>query len=276
MTAKTDSVWLNGRVLPRSAAGIDPLSGGLLFGSGVYDTTLCRAGAPVALSRHLARLTRDASRFSLPAPREEAVRLAAASLTEATGIMQGRLRITLAAGPPAEPEAAPVALITLTPLQPSRPTAGAAITAFRRNEFSPLAGCKYTACPENLLAQRAAAAAGFDEAVFLNTAGWVCEGAFSNLFAVRDGCVITPALSSGCLPGITREVILELCAAAGIPHHEQDLLPAELDSADGIFLTSSIRGVQPVHRLDARTFPDTDPLTMRIRDLYAAWLDGEP
>ena len=262
----TEAVWLNGALLPRSEARLDPLAHGFLFGAGVYDSLRLRGSVPVALGRHLRRLTDGAARLELIAPDEATVRRAVQELSAAHGLTEARIRITLAAGVADET----ISLITLAPLSPVKASIALTLTPWRRNEHSPLAGIKFTACAENLLAQRAALAAGGDEAVFRNTAGHLCETAFANLFLVSSGKVLTPPLTSGCLPGITREIVLELCTAHGIPFSEQTLTADDAVTAEEMIVTSSLRGVQPVHRLDAVTFPAPGPVTQRLAALLAA------
>ncbi len=261
------AVWLNDALVTQSAARLDPLAQGFLTGLGVYDTLLLRAGNPVFLTKHLCRLAAGAARLGLPAPDAAVVESAISALSAAQGLTEGRVRITLGAGP--SPSVQPAAdgnitLITLAPLSPVKASAALTITPFRRNERSPLAGIKFTSCAESVLAQRAALAAGFDEALFLNTAGDVCEGAFSNIFLVCAGRVLTPAPSSGCLPGVMRDVVLELCAALGIPAVETTLAGTSMHQADEVFVTSSIRGIQPVHRLDDRRFAASGSVTAAL------------
>ena len=258
---------MNGALVPQSAARLDPLAQGFLMGLGVYDTLLVRAGNPVFLTKHLRRLAGGAARLGLPAPDAGIVESAISALTAANGLTEGRLRITLGAGPAADKN---ITLITLAALTPEKASAALTITPFRRNEHSPLAGIKFTACAENVLARRDALAAGFDEALFLNTAGDLCEGAFSNLFLVSAARVFTPPLTSGCLPGVTREVVLELCAAHGIPAEEATPGAALLRDAEEIFVTSSIRGIQPVHRLDDRLLAAPGNVTALLMSHYQA------
>ena len=266
--AMTDPpVWLNGVLVPQSAARLDPLAQGFLTGLGVYDSLRLRAGHPLFLTKHLRRITDGAARLGLPAPDAATVESAIASLAAAQGLTEGRVRITLGGG--ASPSVQPAAegnimLVTLAVLAPVKVSAALTVTPFRRNEHSPLAGIKYTACAENVLAQRAAIAAGFDEALFLNTAGEVCEGAFSNIFLVAGDRVLTPPLTSGCLPGVMREAVLELCAARGIPAEEKTLTAASLREADEVFVTSAIRGIQPVHRVDGRAFDAPGRITAAL------------
>ena len=273
----TDSpVWLNGSLLPKSAAMVDPSSQGFLCGMGVYDSLLLLHGVPVAFERHLCRLADGAGRLQLPPPDSTVIREAVEALAQALGLTNGRVRITLAAGPSdtVNPGLARgnMTLVTLVPLTPVKPAAALTLTPFRRNEHSPLAGIKYTACAENFLAQRASLAGGFDEALFLNTSGNVCEGAFSNVFIVAGNRILTPSLASGCLPGVTREIVLELCAQHGIPAGEMTLPAPATGEADEIFLTSSIRGIQPVSRLDVRPFPAPGELVCKLMAHYEQFL----
>jgi branched-chain amino acid aminotransferase len=167
-----------------------------------------------------------------------------------------------------------VFLVTATPVVASKPNSIVLTSSWRRNECSPLAGIKFTSCAENVLAQRAAIAAGADEAIFLNTRGHLCEGAFSNVFVVQSGTVLTPPLSSGCLPGVTREVVLELCQKRGIPCREEVLpCPAPDSEPDEVFLTSSIRGIQPISSWDGRCLPAPGGVTGILTAHYAAWLE---
>ncbi len=273
------AVWLNGALVLQSAARLDPLAQGFLTGMGVYDSLLLRESRPVFLTKHLRRLAGGAARLELPAPDEPMVRSAIAALAASHGLTEGRVRITLAAGasPTVHPGPADrnITLITLAPLSPVKASAALTVTPFRRNEHSPLAGIKYTSHAENVLAQRAALAAGFDEALFLNTAGEVCEGAFSNVFITTAGRVFTPPLTSGCLPGVMREVVLELCAAHGIPAEERTLRAPCLREAEEIFVSSSIRGIQPVHRLDDGVVSAHGIFTIQLRTLLEQRVQAE-
>ena len=98
-------------------------------------------------------------------------------------------------------------------------------------------------------------ALAFEETLFANTAGHLCEAATSNVFLVKNGALHTPSLGSGCLPGITRAVVIELAATLGIPCEERDFPVDELHAADELFLTSSIRGVMAVSRFEDRVLP---------------------
>ena len=266
------AVWLDGRLVTPQAAGIDPRCRGLLFGMGIYETLAVRRGVPVALHPHLDRLAAGAAVLHLDVPPQAVLTDAITAVCRACGLAEARVRITLAAGPEGSSPAA-FCMITAVPLVPPKPSAAVITVPWRRNERSPLAGIKFTACPDNLLAQRAALAAGADEAVFFNTRDELCEGAFSNVFLVRSGTVITPPLSSGCLPGTTREIVLDHCRREPIPCEEGTV--TEVLPADEIFLTTSIRGIQPVHQFDGTSLPAPGPMTRRLQEICAPALGME-
>ena len=133
-----------------------------------------------------------------------------------------------------------------------------------RNPDSAVAGIKTTSYAENVVALASANARGASEALFGNTRGELCEGTGSNVFVVLEGRVFTPPLSSGCLAGITRELVIEWCGAI-----EASLPLAVLQSAGEVFVTSSTRDVHPVHRVDERNLVAPGPLSARIAARFA-------
>jgi branched-chain amino acid aminotransferase len=124
---------------------------------------------------------------------------------------------------------------------------------------------------ENLLVLKEAADCGWDEAILFNHAGQVCEAATANVFLVKDGEVRTPALSSGCLAGVTRGVVWEAAEVLGIRCAEVDLTMGDLEAADEVFLTSSTRGVVPVRRVGGRDLV-VGPVSVRLRDRWLGLL----
>jgi branched-chain amino acid aminotransferase len=141
------------------------------------------------------------------------------------------------------------------------------ISGVRRN--SPLAldpAIKSCNLLNNYLAVREAYAKGALEALMLNEAGELAEGASSNVFLVKDGRVATPPLSAGILPGITREVILELAKALGIPMREESLRVPDLLEADEAFVTSTLKEAAPIRLVDDRPLGigRPGPVTLRV------------
>ncbi len=243
-----------------------------MHGLGLFETILAVDGRPIFVDLHLARLHAACQRlgWQIEWPELEGIM---AELIVLNGLATGRARIRLSITGGSgllqdlSPGADRLVWITAIPAAEAPLTTTANLAPWQRNERSPLAGLKCASYAENLLALENAARLGFEETVFLNTAGHLCEAATSNLFLVTHGCIATPALDSGCLPGITRFVVMDLASRHGIPCEERSLTRADLDAADGIFLTSTIRGIMGVSKFCAKTYPP-DPLTETLR---AAW-----
>jgi branched-chain amino acid aminotransferase len=157
-------------------------------------------------------------------------------------------------------------------------TEDVATVPWSRNERGATAGLKTISYAENVRALAYAHQRGATEAVFANTRGELCEATGSNIFIVVDGVVVTPPETSGCLLGVTRALVLELCDKLGIERDERAVPLAALGDADEAFLTSSTREVQPVARVDDRALPAAPgPVTRRLADgfvtLVASSLD---
>lgn len=253
-------------------ASVSALDHGFTVADGVFETLKVVPGGPVALSRHLRRLGDSARVLHLPEPDLAVVRSAVADVVHAwhgDGGLLGRLRITYTAGDaPLGSErgnASPTLIVAVTDSDPWPVTTTAITVPWARNERSAVTGAKTTSYAENVVALRAARERGASEALLANTVGDLCEGTGTNVFVVADGRILTPPLASGCLPGITRELVIEWCDA-----HEQTLPLSVLQSADEVFLTSSTRDVHPVVQLDDRVWSVPGPVSTRVRQEFAA------
>ncbi|MFG2619680.1 aminotransferase class IV [Streptomyces sp. NPDC048507] len=245
-------IWLDGTLRDARDARVSVLDHGLTVGDGVFETLKAKDGTLFALTRHLDRLTRSARGLGLPDPDLDEVRRACAAVLEANPVPLGRLRITYTAGPSPlgsdRGDAGPTLVVALGE-SARRPDSTAVITVpWVRNERSALTGLKTTSYAENVVALARAHAAGASEALFANTAGRLCEGTGSNVFVVLDGELHTPPVASGCLAGITRALTVAWTGAK-----ETDLPLEALEHAEEVFLTSTLRDVQAVHRVDGRT-----------------------
>jgi len=263
-------VWVDGVLRGADKATVSVFNHGLTVGDGVFETTKVTRGVPFALTRHLTRLARSAQGLGLPAPQEAVVRRAVAELL-ATAQTDGplRLRITYTGGVAplgsdrgTEP---PTLIVAATPIQPWSPTTSLATVPWPRNERGATAGLKTTSYAENVIALAHAKARGAAEAVLANTRGELCEGTGSNVFVVLGGELCTPPLTSGCLAGVTRGLILDWCRA-----EERDLPMAALSEADEVFITSATRDVLPVHAVDDRRLPAPGPVTTATAETFAA------
>ena len=256
-------IWCNGEILDGPLA-VSAGDRGLTHGLGVFETVLAVDGSPVALDLHLQRMSSGAARLGLDARRISGATIGNAirDLLRRKELTQGRsrVRITLTAGSGELRALAPgsdsILAITAAPAA-TPPVSVALVTApFPRNEASPLAGVKCLSYAENLLALDYARRMEADECLFLNTRGELCEATTSNLFLVRHGEVLTPPLSSGCLPGTMRHRVIAACADLGIGVGEPVLHPADLLAASEVFTSSAIRGLVPVSIIDQREMPD--------------------
>jgi branched-chain amino acid aminotransferase len=139
-----------------------------------------------------------------------------------------------------------------------------AVAPWPRNERSALVGLKTVSYAENVVALRWARQQGAEEAVFGNLDGRLCEGTGTNVFVGSGGRMLTPPLASGCLAGVTRDLLLELGVA-----EEEDVPLSALAGADEAFLTSSTRDVQPISAVDGAALPVTPgPLTKAAADAF--------
>jgi branched-chain amino acid aminotransferase len=265
-----------GRLVEPADATVSVLDHGFTVADGVFETLKVTSAGPFALSRHLRRLGRSAAALGLPAPVESVVRSAVAEVVgtvdravDADPATSWRLRITYTGGPaPLGSERGDTPPTLVVAMAPGRrwPSTSTAVTVpWARNERSPLVGVKSTSYAENVVALAHAHAAGASEALLSNSRDELCEGTGSNVFVVVGGRALTPPLDSGCLPGVTRELVLEWFGAA-----EADLPMRVLAEADEVFLTSSTRDVHPLVRVDGRTWPTAGPVGARLRAEFAA------
>ena len=273
----TTVVWVDGRVGDERTATVTATDHGLTVGDGVFETCHVADGEVFAVTRHLRRLGWSAAALGLTPPPDDVVRAAIAeTLAAARGrgvdLANGRLRITLTGGPgPLGSQRGPAGstLVVAVSAAPPWPADPAAVTVpWTRNERSAIAGVKSTSYAENVVALAAAHRRGAQEALLANTRGELCEGTGTNVVVVADGVLLTPPQTSGCLAGITRELLLEWAADAGLPLVEKDLPIEVLAEADDVLLTSSTRGVQPQAAIDGRPLPRGE-LARAAEELYA-------
>ncbi|MFG3190206.1 aminotransferase class IV [Streptomyces omiyaensis] len=244
-------LWVNGGLHDEETARVSVLDHGLTVGDGIFETVKTERGETFALTLHLERLTRSARGLGLPDPDLDEVRRACAAVLEANPTELGRLRITYTGGlSPLGSERGDdgPGLVVAVGATSRRPDTTAVVTVpWTRNERGALTGLKTTSYAENVVALARAREHGATEALFGNTVGRLCEGTGSNVFVVLDGRIHTPPVSSGCLAGITRALTAEWTGAL-----ETDLPLDVLETAEEIFLTSTLRDVQAVHRVDGR------------------------
>ena len=241
---------MNGALLPDDEARISVFDHGLVVGDGVFETIKVSNGEPFALTRHLQRLSRSAAGLGLPELDLGSIRSGALAVINASPqVPLARLRVTVTGGISplgSERGGAPVtAIVALAAQGPPAASVEVVTVPWPRNERGALSGLKTTSYGENVRALAYAAERGGSEAIFANTAGHLCEGTGSNIFVVIGGRLLTPPLSSGCLAGVTRALVIEWADAV-----EEELPISALTTADEAFLTGTTRDVQPIHAID--------------------------
>lgn len=271
----TDRVvlWLGGGLVDPSTASVPWNDHGLTVGDGVFETIELRSGAPFALTRHLDRLARSCTGLMLEPPARAVVAGAVDAVAAEWGTSAGRLRITVTsgAGPMGSErgDAPPILIVSATSMTIQRDPTAVAVVPFTRNQTGALAGLKTTSYAENVLALRHARDAGASEAILANTVGGLCEGTGSNVFVEHGGVLVTPPLSSGCLAGVTRALLLEALAVAGVPAVEAALPVGALAASSEAFLVSTGRHVQPISHVDGSALPTAPgPLTERAAQIW--------
>jgi branched-chain amino acid aminotransferase len=279
----------HGRALDPEHATISVFDRGFLYGDSVYETLRTAGEGVFELEPHLQRLRRSATGIAFELPFTDAdIADAIAQTLAAAKNAKSRVRVivTRGTGPIAldtRVAESPVLVVLVTPLEEVDPAVRmqgiSAIVVDRQDFFRQgLIGLKTGNYLGNILALHQAHDQGADDAILCNAEGQVAEGSTSNLFLVVDGRVHTPSLASGLLAGITRDLVIRLLdTRLGLQVAERAVLVDELTRADEMFLTSSIRGVMPVTKLDGVAVGDgtAGPVTRRVIEVYEAFLSEQ-
>jgi len=272
--------FLNGCFLWEDKASISIFDRGLLYGDGLFETLRTYGGEPFRLEAHLERLAQSAAFLQIPLPFEkDEIKGALRELLRRNGLKDAYVRITLTRGRLTGRldlgGKEPTLLIVVREFKPYpkryyRLGMKAIISRIRREPRSPLLQHKTLNYLPNILARAEARESGADEALFLNTAGFLTEASVSNLFLVREGQVLTPPVSAGLLPGITRAVVLEICRRNSIPAREKNLRAREAARGDEAFLTNSLMEVMPLSFLEGKPIGGggVGDLSRNLRRLY--------
>jgi branched-chain amino acid aminotransferase len=270
----------NGRLVTVNEARLSPGQEGLINGWGLFTTLRVFEGRPFAFERHWRRLSRDAERTRVPFSFDpEKVLASVMQVIEGNQAREGAVRIYIIwnrtgiwHSDESFPEVDIVITIGRLPNYPE--VVRLDLREHGRHAASPLAGVKVISWLNNVWNAREAKQRGFDEVVLLNERGEVAECTAANIFAVRAGEVQTPPLNSGCLAGITREVLLEIGPKAGIAMREAVLRPEDLYSADEVFVTSTNRAVLAVGEIAGRKITAAPgPVMRKMGELFTAYVN---
>jgi branched-chain amino acid aminotransferase group I len=283
-------VHVNGELVRRDEARVSVFDSVVQGGDAVWEGLRVYDGRVFALDRHLDRLFASAHALRFEGlPSRDEVRSAVVDTLVANGMFdQAHVRLTLTRGPKVSSGMSPMmnragcTLIVLAEWKaPVYESSGIRLitASVRRNSPSTLdSKIHHNNLLNNILAKIESDLAGADDALMLDLHGFVAETNATNVFVVRRGVLVTPS-ADACLPGITREVVLELAQEAGLQAHERNVSLSEVYTADEVFTTGTMGELSPVLEVDGRTIGDgtPGPITQRLRELHRgrAGTEGE-
>jgi branched-chain amino acid aminotransferase len=277
------AVYVNGTITSADAAVIPVLDHGFVYGEGVYEVLRTYNGVPFLFDRHITRLRNSARYLHLDVPFDDSTLRSWVDRTSDAAALAGDtyIRILLTRGigeltydVRATPTPSVVIIVKPQEGAPARVrTDGIRISLVRvlRNHpgsVNPV--IKSNNLLNNALAMQEAHRLGGEEALMCNYRGELAECSQSNVFLVRNGVALTPKSEAGLLEGITRAFLFDVCQEVGIEVRDATLVPADLDAADELFITSTTREISPVVRVDDRVIGNGRPgeLTLKVWDAY--------
>jgi len=282
-------VYIDGELVPKSQAKISVFDHGFLYGDGVFESILVTNGVAFKLKEHIDRLYDSAKAICLDIPMsKEEMMKTVVDVVRANGFRDAYIRLIVTRG---------VGDLGLDPRKCQRPTIvivvdkiklydeeawskglTAIISSVRRDRVDATTHeVKSMNYLNNILAKLEANAVGADEAIMLDDRGFVSEGTADNVFIVKNGVIYTPPRTCGALPGITRARVIELAEELGYKVVEKDVTPAELWTADEVFLTGTAAGIVPVTKIAGRVVGDgkPGPITKKLMERFKQLL-GDP
>jgi len=282
-------IYLNGAIIDENKAAISVFDRGFLYGDGVFETMRSYGGKVFRLAEHLNRLyfSMKALKIRQRVSQREAEKVVY-GLLEANGLKDASIRMTISRGASShrglgivksEPHTMVITAAKFVPRPAEYYENGicADIARLRRNSRGFSSNLKALGYLDAIIARSEAANRGSFETIFLNEAGDVCEGSVTNIFMVKGNRVMTPSVSCGALPGITRKAVLELAPYAGLGTEEGAFTEEELKDSDEVFLTNSLVEIMPVSRIDdvriGRRMPGD--MTRKIHNLYKELIGKE-
>ena len=274
MVTVDSPVFLNGRFMSLDEARISPLDRGFLFGDGVYEVIPAYGGRLFRLCEHITRLETSLTNIRMEPPySKKQWSTILPQLLRGTGDQSVYIQVTRGAdlkrdhAIPCQVRATVFAMVSPIPAVQEPPTGVSAITL--EDTRGNLCHIKATTLLANILMRQNALDQGCAEAILMRR-GIIVEGAASNVFAVVDNCIITPPKSPQILPGITRDLVLDLARSNDLSAEETTLSLDDLKRATEIWLTSSTREILPVVILDGAPVGggETGPLWRKMRQYY--------
>ncbi len=277
------AVYINGRIAPAEKAAIPVYDHGFLYGEGVYETLRTYNRVPFLFDRHVRRLRASAGYLHLAVPfnDDELASWIADTMAAAGPMQEAYIRVLLTRGVgelsyDVQSTPVPSLVIIVKPLEEPAPrvlTDGikvALVPILRNHPGSVNPVIKSNNLLNNALAMQEANRRGADEGLMCNYRGELSECSQANFFIVRNGAALTPRNEAGLLEGLTRNFLFEVAADIGVDVRYETLVPADLESADEAFITSTTRELSPVTRIDDRPVGDGKPgtVTKALHEAY--------
>ena len=251
------SVWLNGTLVDKVT--LPSTGGGWLMGDGIFESLRTYSGQPFALDLHLERLEYSARAMKFECPNLELVRKGVDEVIAANPCEPyGRLRITLMSEQ--------YLLITHTPFEETSSAIALTQSPFSQDSQRGISGLKTISYAENSLALRRARENGFDDALFINEEGHIVETALANILWYEKGIWYTSSLKSGCLPGVTRALLIK-----NFRVQEKDIRPSQFAQVEAAAITSSVREIVEIERFESKLFEPSQALN-ELRTSFHRWI----
>ncbi|MBE0447800.1 MAG: aminotransferase class IV [Actinobacteria bacterium] len=273
-------VYINGELVDKNDAKVSVFDRGFLLGEGLFETMRAYQGVIFMLDHHLSRLVEAARALGFGGvPECEVLARACASVIDANGLGDARLRITLTRGSIGEPE--PTIVVTALPYAGydrafyEKGMSAITLCGFRVSG-SLIHSLKATSYLSSVMARQEATALGCDEAILVNELGNVTEGSYTNIFGLRAGTIYTPPVSDGLLPGVTRGLVIEIAVKAGYDVLQQSIRADDIPSMDEMFITNSLMEVMPLTKVDGHKVGNgyPGPITLDLIALYKGYVLG--
>lgn len=257
MNAK-EIVFLNGKFIPAQQAKISSLCPQMLSTQGLFETMRSKKSGIVYLNQHLARLYSACRKLKIkPSCLKSKLKAIITDIVKLNGFSDSRVRVIFWKKHPQKKSLAAESCVLVSarkykPFSPEKYKKGfsTCVSSEKQDEYSLICGLKTTNRSFFESSFQEATRRGFDEALFLNTKGFIAEASRSNVFFVKANKLFTPALACGCLPGITRQAVMDIAKLCGIKVIEGRFTLDHLYKADEAFLTNSLIGVMPLTRVE--------------------------
>ena len=261
-----DKVIMNGELCDVEDAKVSLLNKDMQLGLSVFETMLALDGKIDGFELHLNRLQRGLERLGIEIPYFDLLEENVRDLLRENELLEKRAKVRITA-------MNQLCWIEAQEAAERSAVCSVVLSDFVLNERSAVAGIKCGSYAENFLALNEAQQAGVDEVIFLNSIGEVAEAATANVFMVKDGVLMTPRLESGCLPGVTRALVIQRAKKADLVVRETAVQLEDLLEADEVFLTNTQIGVQAVDRIGELEFAAgfcPGDVTQKVKEIYLA------